>query len=196
MVPAQQQGVRVMPAEAHLCRYSPLTAFLLDNPVRMALLRPGAVLSGLVRPGMTVVDLGCGPGAVTRLLARMVGDAGRVIAVDIQEEMLACARRRCERAGYGSRVTWHRNLPGSLGIAGPVDVVLSFHMLHEVPDQARLLGDVHAVLRPQGRYLVVEPALHVPPAAFERTIGTAVRAGFTVEDRPRVPLGRAVLLAK
>ncbi len=193
---AGRNQVRIGSEGAHLCHYSPLTAFLLDNPVRRALLKPDAILGGLVLPGMTVVDLGCGSGLFTHAMARMVGDTGRVIAVDVQGEMLEYARRRCERQGYGSRVTWHQNSPGSLGLSGPVDFVLSFHMVHEVADQERLLRDAHAVLRPGGRYLVAEPASHVPVTAFEQTLETAVRAGFVVENRPRIPMSRGALLVK
>ncbi len=58
-------------------------AFLLDNSIHGVLLSPGTILAGLVLPEMTVVDLGCGPGLFIRAMARLVGDDGWVITVDI-----------------------------------------------------------------------------------------------------------------
>lgn len=54
--------------------------------------------AGIV-PGMTVVDMGCGIGDVTLLLSRMVGEWGKVIAVDRSPEVIARAQERARRAG-------------------------------------------------------------------------------------------------
>ena len=56
--------------------------------------RPKKFLAPLVKPGMTVADIGCGMGFYTRLLAQMVGDRGRVWAVDLQEQMLSFAKKK------------------------------------------------------------------------------------------------------
>ena len=63
-------------------------AFVLNNPLRKLLQNPEKILKGLVQEGQTAVDLGCGPGFFTLPLARMVGESGRVIAVDLQSKML------------------------------------------------------------------------------------------------------------
>jgi ubiquinone/menaquinone biosynthesis C-methylase UbiE len=71
----------------------------LTSPLRRLIQNPERILTGLISPGQTVVDLGCGPGFFTVAMAKMVGDSGRVIAVDLQTEMLDMARRNAERAG-------------------------------------------------------------------------------------------------
>ncbi len=179
-----------------LCRYSRLHVLLLDNGFRRFFQNPEKILGAYIRPGMTVIDLGCGPGAFTRAMAEMVGAEGTVIAADVQSEMLECARKRCDRHGPGSRICWHRNSPDSLGIDRPADFVLSFHMVHEVPDQDRLLQEVFATLKPGGRYLVAEPVFHVSEPAFDRMLEAAFRAGFRIEGRPEISMSRAVLLKK
>jgi len=92
------------------------------------------------------VDLGCGPGFFTLPLAEMVGESGRVIAVDIQEEMLAKLRVRAEKANLASRIEPHLAGPDSIGVGGPdsavsADFALAFYMLHEVPDRDRFMRE-------------------------------------------------------
>ena len=67
-----------------------------DNPLRGLIHRPSEILGGLVRRGDTVVDVGSGLGFFTIALAEMVGPEGRVISVDLQEDMLKRSRRRAE----------------------------------------------------------------------------------------------------
>jgi SAM-dependent methyltransferase len=59
-------------------------------------------------------------------------------------------------------------------------------MVHEVPDQRRLLGEIHTCLKPGGKLLVAEPKIHVPGKAFHKTVATAEEAGFRVTEEPRV----------
>src|SRR5690348_11392656 len=66
-------------------------AFLveLDNPL-FRNNRASAILGGLgLAPGMRALDAGCGPGRLTIPMAQAVGSEGRVVAVDVQAEMLS-----------------------------------------------------------------------------------------------------------
>ena len=56
--------------------------------------------------GMTVVDYGCGPGRYTMEFARLVGESGRVLAVDLVELALEETRIKAENLGYGNVVTY------------------------------------------------------------------------------------------
>ena len=49
-----------------------------------------------------------------------------------------------------------------LGVDAQADFALAFMMVHEVPDQRRLLGEIQACLKPDGKLLVAEPKIHVP----------------------------------
>ena len=53
-----------------------------------------------IGPGMTVVDVGCGPGDVTRLLARMVGPSGFVTGIDMDPAVLRVAARDAATAAW------------------------------------------------------------------------------------------------
>jgi len=164
-----------------------------DNPLRRLIQDPERILSGLVAPGQVVADVGCGIGYFTIPLARMVGPQGRVLAIDLQERMLAGVRRRAARSGLSERIQLCRATPAGLGVGGPVDFVLTFWMVHEVPDQERFLGEIHTLLKPGDHWLLAEPPFHVTAATFEKTIGLARAAGFTPLSRPRIALSRTTL---
>ncbi|MAX01004.1 MAG: hypothetical protein CMN72_15485 [Sphingomonas sp.] len=62
--------------------------------------RRAATMDALnLRPGATVVDLGCGSAANLAMLVRKVGQAGRVIGIDLSPDMLAKARRKIDQNG-------------------------------------------------------------------------------------------------
>jgi ubiquinone/menaquinone biosynthesis C-methylase UbiE len=164
-----------------------------DNPLRRLIHNPDRILAGLVRPGETALDIGCGMGYFSIPLARLVGPGGKVICVDLQEQMLAGVRRRAERAGVADRIRLHRAGTDGLELEETADFALAFWMLHEVPAQAAFLAEVIACLRPSARLLVVEPRLHVSGAAFERSVDVARSVGLEPIASPAVALSRALL---
>ena len=83
-------------------------AFALDNPIRRLIHNPKKILGGYVEPGQTVLDLGCGPGTFSIAMAKMVGESGKVIAVDVQEEMLQIVKEKAAQQGLESRIVSHR----------------------------------------------------------------------------------------
>jgi ubiquinone/menaquinone biosynthesis C-methylase UbiE len=181
----------------HLCPVQ--HAGLLTGWVRRLINHPKWILRPLVTSGDTVADLGCGPGFFTLPLAELVGPDGRVIAVDVQEGMLALVRARAEAAGLASRIQLHLvtpDAPVAAGPAGPADFALAFWVLHEAPDQRAFLQGAHDLLRPGGRLLLVEPIGHVSKADFAVALATAQDIGFALLARPRVGLSRAALLRR
>ena len=165
-----------------------------DNPLRRLFQNPERILEGLLLPGQTAADIGCGMGYFTIPLARLAGPQGRVFAVDLQAEMLAGLKRRATRAGLLERITLCQTQPGSLTLPQQVDFALTFWMVHETPDPQVFLGQVHGLLKPGGKLLLVEPVIHVGQAAFDRTIQAAENAGFTRLHPVEVKLSRAALL--
>jgi SAM-dependent methyltransferase len=182
---------------AHTCPW--WFGYFLLNPFRRLVQRPSRILRPFVREGMVVVEPGCGMGFFTLDLVRLVGPRGRVVAIDVQEKMLAGLRRRAARAGLEGRIDVRLAGPDRLGtddLAGQVDLALAFYVVHELHDQAAFFGEIAAALRPNGVVLVVEPPLHVSRAAFEASLALAGCAGLRVERRPRISANKAALLAK
>lgn len=178
-------------SNTHVCPWWLIRTF--DNPLRRLIQDPDRILSGLVAPGQIAADIGCGIGYFTIPLARLVGPAGRVLAVDLQEKMLAGVRRRAVKAGVADRIRLCPATPGGLGVDEPVDFVLTFYMVHEAPDQERFCRQIHAILKPGGTWLLVEPVMHVGSGSFEKTLGHARNAGFAPLSRPPITLSRTML---
>jgi ubiquinone/menaquinone biosynthesis C-methylase UbiE len=76
----------------HVCPW--WLAYTFDNRLRRLIHNPQKILSGYVQEGMTVMDIGCGMGYFTLGLAELVGDAGQVLAVDLQQQMLDIMMKR------------------------------------------------------------------------------------------------------
>ncbi len=176
----------------HVCPW--WGGYFIDNRLRRLLHNPQAILGPYIEPGMTVIDFGCGMGVFSIALARLVGADGRVIAIDVQPQMLSTLEKRAHKAGVAERIQTHRSASNSLAISVRADFVLAFYSAHEVPDLRHLLGEFAGCLRPLGRLLWVEPVGHVPKRQFQEMLALAVAEGFRVDDHPRVRLSHAALL--
>lgn len=115
-----------------------------------------------VKEGQTIADIGCGNGFYTLQLAELVGPNGRVLAVDIQPEMLALLGERASGAGI-------ENIEPILGApadpklpAGAVDVVLLVDVYHEFSYPERMLAAMRASLKPKGRIALAEYRMEDP----------------------------------
>jgi len=173
--------------------------YLLLSPLRRWGQDPQKILSPYVDNGMTVVDVGCAMGFFTLDLARLVGDDGRVIAVDMQPRMLQTLEKRARRTGLEHRIEFRVCSEDSLGLedlADRADVVLAFAVAHEVPDQDGFLEQIHSALCSGGHLLLAEPAGHVNEEEFNRTVDAAERAGFEIVNRPTIRRSRSVLLRR
>lgn len=170
-------------------------AFALDNPIRRIIHNPQKILGGHIKPGQTVLDIGCGPGTFSLAMAKMVGELGKVIAVDVQEEMLQIVREKAARQGLESRIVTHKSGPDRIGLSEMVDFALAFYMVHEVPNSEAFLKEIACVLKPRGKLLIVEPKMHVSAAAFEKTIGIARQAGLRPISEPKIRFSRSKLLS-
>lgn len=167
--------------------------YTFDNPLRRFIHRPEAILGEFVSPGDTAVDIGCGLGYFSIALAELVGPTGRVIALDVQAQMVERARQRAERKNLGNRIDFRVCTPDRIGFDGETDFVLAFWMLHEVLDPERLFAKVRSFLRPSGQLMIAEPRLHVSKTRFFATIEQAERSGFKVAKGPRIRLSRSIV---
>ena len=176
---------------AHVCPW--WFCFTFDNPLRRLFHNPEAILSPYIRPGATAIDVGPGMGFFTVAMCRLAGKKGRVIAADLQQKMLDGVMRRVRRFGLADRLKTVRSTPADLRVSGKADFVLAFWMVHEAPDKKRFLGQIAALLKPKGRFLLAEPYVHVPKKAFELTLEAAKAAGLKMEGTPRIAFSRSAL---
>ena len=183
---------KILLVDDHVCPW--WLAYTFDNPLRRRLHNPHKILGGLLEPGQTALDLGCGMGYFSIAMAKLVGEGGRVIAADLQPEMLAIVRRRAEQAGVLSQLHLHQ-CPTSdrLGLADPVDFALAFWMAHEVPEVKAFFRACRQLLKPQAHFLLVEPKIHVSATHFDRLVAAAYAAGLKPCAEPKVAFSRSVL---
>lgn len=145
---------------------------------------------------MIVLDMGCGPGFFSIDMAKMVGKNGRVIATDLQNEMLQKLRKKIQGTDLEERVILHTCQEDKIGVSEHVDFALLFYMVHEVSNKEEFFEEIGTILKPNGQILMVEPLFHVSKSAFLKTIRTARNAGLKPEAGPKVMLSKTVILKK
>ena len=146
---------------------------------------------------MHVIDVGCGMGVFSIAMAKLVGDGGRVTALDLQEKMLATLRNRSKRAGVDRRIQTVQGSAERVAQTAHFDFALAFWMVHEVPDRFAFFQRIAAALKPDGILLVAEPVMHVSGRDFEQIIEEAARAGLRPHTpQPKVRLSLSAVLVK
>lgn len=170
--------------------------WIIDNPLRRMAHPPEKILGDFVKPGMTVVDTGCGTGFFTLAMARMVGESGKVIAVDLQAEALVHVEKKAEMAGLNRTIETWKCEADDIGKLPQVDFALSFYMAHEVPDIDSFFSRMAQCVKPGGALLLVEPYFHVSRKNFDREVHSAFGAGFEAGTAPPVRLSHVALMKK
>jgi len=157
-------------------------AWLVNNPIRRRYMRPVLGRVG-IRSGERVLELGPGPGIFTVGAAQRAGPQGKLIAVDIQPEMIAQVQERVQEAGL-TNVETHIASAYELSLDdATIDRAFLIAVLPEISDQARALAELHRVLKPGGLLSITEEFMDPDyPFAFE-TIRRVEAAGFKLDRR-------------
>ena len=179
-------------SDHHVCPW--WLAYTFDNPLRRLIHNPRAIFSGYVKEGMTVMDVGCGMGYFTLGLAELVGDAGKVIAVDLQQQMLDITLKRATKKSLEHRIILHRAAPTAIGFTTPVDFVLAFWMVHETPDPEKFFAETVSILKSTGKIIYTEPAFHVSDKQYRKILSAAQKSGLKKSQDLKIAFSRATLL--
>jgi SAM-dependent methyltransferase len=109
-----------------------------------------------LQQGMSVLDIGCGLGSMTQLMAEMVGNTGKVVAIDNNDNQVNAAQNRCS-AHLQKRITWQVGDIYNLEKLGEkFDLVYCRFVLHHIHKPRLALSQVEKVLKPQGTYIGIE----------------------------------------
>jgi phosphatidylethanolamine/phosphatidyl-N-methylethanolamine N-methyltransferase len=133
-------------------RYDRVTKGLLGRPLPRTAELTAAVVAG----AGDVLEVAAGTGLLT---AAYAPGAGRVVATDLADNMLAILRERMKRAGIANVETARRDIYDLGYPPGSFDVVVAGNVLHLVPDLDRALDALCYVLRPGGK-LVAPTFVH------------------------------------
>lgn len=192
-----QPNVEENPRNHHVCPW--WVGYLIASPLRKLGENPETLLEPLVRPGMTAVDIGCAMGFFSLPLARMVGDKGRVVCVDVQDRMLSNlvkrARRRDLHHVIETRLSTQEN-PGLDDLESRVDLALAVHVVHETAYPRRFLSRIRDILRPGGRLMLIEPSGHVSDTEFEATRHLCAEVGLEELEKSRLRRSTKLVLQR
>ena len=120
-----------------------LQAHLYEQPTEQALRAAG------LEPGMRVLDIGCGPGDVALIAARLVGPTGRVIGIDASPDIVALARQRAVENGVIT-VSFERSTVDDITLDEPVDAVIGRLILMHLPEPVAALRRLATLVPPGG----------------------------------------------
>ncbi len=173
--------------------------YLLVSPLRKLLQNPKKVIEPYVRAGMTVLEIGPGMGFFTLEIARKVEASGRVIAIDIQPQMLERLEQRAEKVNLGDRIETRLATSESMEIADlteAVDLVFAYAVVHELPDDRAFFREVFGVLKPSATLFIAEPGRHVSMESFNEELQKAQEEGFAIIELRQAGFGHSALLRK
>jgi ubiquinone/menaquinone biosynthesis C-methylase UbiE len=136
-------------------------------------------LAGL-RPGMRVLDVGCGPGDVSLVAARLVGSTGTVLGVDAASDAVDFARARAAEQGL-SMVKFEQSTIADVA-TDEVDAVIGRLILMHLPDPVATLQHLAGLLRPGGLIAFCEFDIRavrsIPDSPLSRKLVDAIASAF------------------
>lgn len=179
--------------------------FSLDESVRRTWYNPEAILKGIgLQSGMVFMDVGCGEGFFSILAAEIVGEAGKVYAVDLDASAIDRLKRKAAENGL-------RNISATVGKAEDTifctecaNVIFFSMVLHDFEDPAKVLLNAKRMLKPSGvlvdldwkkKQMPFGPPMQIR-FSEEKASNLIKQAGLTVENVKEAGPHHYVITAK
>lgn len=129
----------------------------LDNEQRRKLLPAKDIIEKFnLQEGEVFADFGCGVGYFTIPAAEIVGESGNVFALDISDSMLEETLKRA-KANNISNISTYKIQNNIIPLEkNSIDASLLAFVLHEITEHKKLLSEIHKVLKPYGKIIIIE----------------------------------------
>jgi len=102
-----------------------------------------------IRKGFHVLDYGCGPGSYIKPLAELVGESGKIYALDIHPLAIRAVQRIASRKRLANVNTIISSCQTGLHTSS-IDVILLYDILHHLNNLNTVLEELHRILKPEG----------------------------------------------
>jgi len=161
-------------------------AFILSNPLRKLLLKPQKVIAAAgIKEGQVVLEVGCGPGFFTEYIAKKVGAKGKVIAQDVQVQMLNKLKRRLRRFPVKDNIQLLLASSSATGLPeASVDFIFAANVFEEIAKE----GELEATVRELYRLLKADGVLffgehRIPQTLLNNILNELEKAGFKLKQK-------------
>jgi ubiquinone/menaquinone biosynthesis C-methylase UbiE len=159
-------------------------ANLIDNPLRRKIQPPSEMpIRHGIRPGMTVLEVGPGNGRYTIETVRRVGNAGKLVTVDIEPKMIERVQQRAQVEGITNleaKVADVYKLPFPDGM---FDAIYMITVISEVPEPEKAMQEFYRVLSPAGTLAFSELFTDPDYPLAQTLIRMATKANFQLKKK-------------
>lgn len=173
--------------------------YFLISPIRKIRHNPNEILTPYVKEGMTILEIGPGMGFFSLPLAEIVGSKGKIISVELQEQMLIHLRKRIAKKGYSERFELRKCSPDSLkidDIKEKIDFALVFAVAHEVNSKEKFFAEIEPTLKPGAKLLLADPTGHETKEGFQKSLSIAQGLGMNLLGDLKIANSYGALLEK
>ena len=168
----------IMSKDIHVCPV--WVGKLMVSPLRKIYQNPKTILMPYLEQGTKVIEIGPGLGFFSLPIGKMIGAKGTLYCVDIQERMLSGLKTRVKKARLENieTILSTKDSYRLESINQKIDFALLFAVVHEVPDQIQLFGQLAATLKSRAKVLFAEPKGHVSENQFQLSVRHAEKFGL------------------
>lgn len=179
--------------------------FSLDEATRRSWFNPEKILTDAgLRSGMVFIDIGCGDGFFTMLASQVVGEKGKVYAVDIDDDAIERLKRRVVEKGLINVKAVAAEAEETVFCEACADIVFYSIVLHDFRDSAKVLRNAKRMVKPSGKLVDLDwkkkRMAFGPPEQIrfnEEKASTLIKsAGFEIESTKDVGPHHYVIVAK